>query len=209
MSDTTGKFYVYLHRYASGPKQGKVFYVGKGSSNRAWVTNRRSDYWINTYKKYGMTVDIPFRFNNETCAFSIEIALISFYGIDNLCNFSIGGDGPSGNVWTDEQRKAHSIIQTGRKHKPETIEKMRKYQSANHPMKGKKHSEDTKKKMSLSRSGRRHAMFNPNYISLSNGNGVRYFGTMYDFVRMNDVDRSSVSKLIRGKIKSHKGWVLE
>lgn len=90
------KFYVYVHRYASGPKKGDVFYVGKGSGKRAWAVSRRSDYWNNIYRKFGRSVYVLGYFKEEACAFSIEVALIKFYGREKLCNLTDGGDGASG-----------------------------------------------------------------------------------------------------------------
>jgi hypothetical protein len=56
MSDK--KYYVYVHRYASGPKEGQVFYVGKGSGDRAFITKRRNPHWTRIFSKYGRTVDV-------------------------------------------------------------------------------------------------------------------------------------------------------
>ncbi len=90
------KFYVYVHKYASGPKEGKVFYVGKGQRNRAWVDRRDyNPHWQNTAKKYGFDAEIVTRFGRESCAFSFERALIEFYGRDNLVNMTDGGEGCS------------------------------------------------------------------------------------------------------------------
>lgn len=106
------RFYVYLHRYASGKKQGQVFYVGKGRYGRVLETKSRSRFWQNIVNKYGYTHEILMRFESESCAFSFERALIKFYGRDSLCNLSDGGEGASGAVWTQESRerlsKAHA-----------------------------------------------------------------------------------------------------
>jgi hypothetical protein len=91
------KFYVYVHRYASGPKQGDVFYVGKGSNRRALVANRHSNpHWQNVVNKYGFVSEIVIRFQSEACAFSFERAFIKQYGRENLCNLTDGGEGISG-----------------------------------------------------------------------------------------------------------------
>ena len=42
------KFYVYVHRYASGPRGGQVFYVGKGDGRRAFVKSGRNIKWSRT-----------------------------------------------------------------------------------------------------------------------------------------------------------------
>ena len=91
------QFYVYVHRYASGPKEGEVFYVGKGSGKRAY-TNRRfcNPHWMNIYNKYGFNAEIVAKFAKEKCSFSFEVALIKHYGRKNLCNMTDGGEGISG-----------------------------------------------------------------------------------------------------------------
>jgi len=89
------KYYVYVHRYASGSNEGKVFYVGKGSGERSTSSYNRSGYWNRIVKKYGFTSQILFRLGSEKCAFSLERAFIRIYGRDNLCNLTDGGDGVS------------------------------------------------------------------------------------------------------------------
>lgn len=92
------KYYVYVHRYASGPKKGQVFYVGKGTAFRAYERSphRRSNHWVNIERKYGRDVSILIGFNEEACAFSFESSLIRHYGRENLCNMTDGGGGASG-----------------------------------------------------------------------------------------------------------------
>ena len=51
-------FYVYLHRYASGPKIGEVFYVGKGCGKRASSYCGRNPYWKNIVNKYGFVHEL-------------------------------------------------------------------------------------------------------------------------------------------------------
>lgn len=99
------KFYVYVHLYASGPKQGEVFYVGKGKGGRASYPYRHHNpHWQNISRKYGFTPKIVMRFDNEVCAFSFERALIKHYGRENLCNLTDGGEGTSGYKWDDCRR---------------------------------------------------------------------------------------------------------
>lgn len=87
------KFYVYVHRYASGPKEGQVFYVGKGSGVRSSSSYNRSVYWNRIVEKYEFTSQILVRVSSEKCAFSLEKAFIRMYGRENLCNLTDGGDG--------------------------------------------------------------------------------------------------------------------
>lgn len=93
------KFYVYVHRRVS---DGKVFYVGKGKGKRAWCKSTRSDWWKRVESKHGRTVHIIVRNVQETCAFSIEVALISFLGSGELVNMTRGGEGASGSKRSSE-----------------------------------------------------------------------------------------------------------
>ena len=87
------KFYVYVHKYASGPKIGEVFYVGKGKGERCLDKRSRNRWWKSICKKYGFEAEILAYFKSEKCAFSFERAFISFFGRENLCNLTDGGDG--------------------------------------------------------------------------------------------------------------------
>lgn len=101
MKDQEKPFYVYVHRRAT---DGRVFYVGKGQGNRATSKSRSNQYWHNIVKKHGFTAHIVMMFNREECAFSFERALIKFYGRENLCNHTDGGEGVSGMTHSNETR---------------------------------------------------------------------------------------------------------
>ncbi len=91
-------FYVYLHRKKT---TNEIFYVGKGSGDRAWSTTGRSDLWTRTIKKYGYTVEIVLDNLQEWYAFELEKELIALYGRlsdgrGKLVNLTDGGEGLSG-----------------------------------------------------------------------------------------------------------------
>lgn len=90
------KFYVYVHRYASGPKQGEVFYVGKGQKRRAWSKADRGSEWREVEQEYGRVCEIVHSNLSEVCSFTIEKILINIFGLENLINKTNGGEGPSG-----------------------------------------------------------------------------------------------------------------
>jgi hypothetical protein len=88
--------------------------VGKGKGRRAFSSSGRNPHWIRVVKKYGFTSHILMKFEKEACSFSLERALIKYYGRKNLCNFSDGGEGPSGMVHTQEWKDAISEKLSGR-----------------------------------------------------------------------------------------------
>lgn len=109
-------YYVYVHKKKT---TGEVFYVGKGSGNRAWSAFGRNLLWEGTAEKYGWYVEIVEDNIQDWYAFELEKDLISFYGrrdLDDgvLTNLSDGGDGPS--RLNPETRKKISEALSGPKH---------------------------------------------------------------------------------------------
>lgn len=120
MSDN--KYYVYVHKYASGPKSGQVFYVGKGAyKDRCKSKSGRNLYWNRIVSKYGYTHSVVIRFSEEICAFSFERALIKLYGRENLCNLTDGGEGTSGRIVSESQRLKCSNSNKGKKPSQKTM----------------------------------------------------------------------------------------
>lgn len=129
-------FYVYLHRYASGPKHGEIFYVGKGRGKRSTSRNGRNSYWKNIVNKYGFTCELAAIGLTEDIAFSIEQKIIDSIGLEALANLYTGGNGgrsPSevsrermrrSNTVTKSQLKARGFDRTGSKWTPEVRAKL-------------------------------------------------------------------------------------
>jgi hypothetical protein len=157
------RFYVYILRRPDWHDpyyvwKSKPFYVGKGSGGRA---NRHkvealnylngSDVYnvfkvniINYLLKNGLDLEIEYYAIDltEEEAFELEIKLIAFYGRkDNktgiLANMTDGGEGNSGYIYTEEQRKQMSIRMSGE----------------NNPRFGKEITEENRKNLSLSHIG--------------------------------------------------------
>jgi hypothetical protein len=70
-----------------------VFYIGKGCDKRAYQTRSRNNHWTNIVNKYGLEVNIVYTNLTNSEASQKEIDLIEFYGLNNLCNMTQGGDG--------------------------------------------------------------------------------------------------------------------
>ena len=77
------KYYVYTHSDMSG----NVFYIGKGTGNRAYSMNRTKE-WKEKVKKLNgkYIVDLPYGNLTNEEALDCEALLIKLYGFDNLVN---------------------------------------------------------------------------------------------------------------------------
>jgi hypothetical protein len=112
-------YYVYLHIKAT---DGEPFYVGKGRRYRAYDSSKctRSNHWINYVNKYGFDVIILENNLTEKEAFEKETYWIKRIGRKDLgngplINYSNGGEGGSGRVFTKEHKKKLGQRQLGSK----------------------------------------------------------------------------------------------
>jgi hypothetical protein len=129
-------FYVYLHRYASGPKIGEIFYVGKGCGKRSISHCGRNRHWKNIVNKYGFTSELAAIDLSEDAAFSVEQKIIDDIGLDSLANLYTGGNGGRvpceasrermrrSNTVTKEELNARGFNRTGSKWTPEARAKL-------------------------------------------------------------------------------------
>jgi hypothetical protein len=123
----------------------EVFYVGKGKGKRRFVKGRNR-FFNNVIKKYNCSVRLVECHLTEQQAFELEqdrIAELRAIG-QAKCNITDGGEGSSGLVHSEESKK--KIGQNGDR-------ELKAY------WKGKKLSDETKKKMSEKRKGENHPMF--------------------------------------------------
>lgn len=106
-------FYVYIHKKLSG----QVFYVGKGTGNRAYSSYNRNPHWRAVVAKHGFTVEIVSNGLQEWYAFELEKDLIAYYGLKSeggsLTNISFGGGGNGDYIFTDEDKKLISEATSG------------------------------------------------------------------------------------------------
>ena len=137
----------------------EVFYVGKGTGNRRFETHNRNQYFKNILGKYRCAVRLVHQSltNDEACELEKErIAELRVIG-KAKCNFTSGGTGFSEGSMNP------------RKLNPPKGEKnpmygVRKCGELNHFF-GRKHSEETKAKISANRKGKgaRYGKDNPMY----------------------------------------------
>lgn len=116
-------FYVYAHVRRDA---GCVFYIGKGSGRRAFVTNRRNAHWNAIVAKHGYDVVFVKSGLTEQEAMDLEIEKIREIGLDNLCNMTIGGDGATGFKMNEQQKAVLIKNLTGRVFSPESRAKISK-----------------------------------------------------------------------------------
>lgn len=149
------KYYIYI--WIRKDKE-EVFYVGKGSKNRYKDMSMRNRYFLNIVNKVGMdNIEIKIIEDGltEEEAFNREIYYIDFYKKEGckLANLTKGGEGSSNwyDFLTEEEKERHRRISacfTNRKHSIETRKKMSEV------AKGRRLSEETKKKLSEMAKGR-------------------------------------------------------
>lgn len=201
-------FYVYSH---IKPGTNEVFYIGKGSGNRAYDNKPRNTYWKNVVNKYGEPeVLILDETDDESYAYELEIYWIAQMNAWNmkLTNMTEGGEGNfKGVKHTEEYKELMSKKHSGSKnpffgmnHTDKTKEKWKL--NGRNPRKGKKHSketrdllssinigkklsEETKKKISNSNKGRKLSEETKNKLKIANQKIVIDLetGIFYDSVK--------------------------
>lgn len=141
-------FYTYAH-YKAGT--GEIFYIGKGKGKRyTYKYARKNPHWQNVVNKYGFTSEILAHWDTEEEAFEHEKLLISCFrdmGV-KLTNLTDGGDGCAGLVFTELHKARLSASKMGKKHSEETKKKMSESAKGHKRNLGRKLSEETKKKLS-------------------------------------------------------------
>jgi hypothetical protein len=140
-------FYVYEHWRLD---RDECFYVGKGRGRRAYARDGRNTHWANIVSKlertgFGYEVRLVSTGMSEQEAFQLEVERISFWKDKvELCNKTNGGDGVSGFVMSDETKRKMSEKAKGR--------------PGVKSMLNRKHSEETRLKMSLAHKGKKKSL---------------------------------------------------
>jgi hypothetical protein len=168
------KHYTYIHRCKDDIS--RIFYVGKGSGNRVNSDFHRSKHWKSIVAKHGIITEKVAFWETHQQALEHEKFLIFCFrsmGI-KLCNQTDGGDGVTGYVPSQEQRKKLSermknfVFSEEAKAKISIANLGNKYRlghknSEKHKAiiasiwKGKKLSEEHKKKLSLAKIGKKRS----------------------------------------------------
>ena len=147
---------VYRHRRLDN---NIVFYIGIGKrKDRAFSKAGRNNYWKRIVDSKGYEVEIIASGISFEEAIELEILLIKEYGRKDLkkgflCNMTDGGDGCKGREMSDKNRRSLSIANTGRKASEET--KLKISISLKGKTLGRKLTEEHKKKLSEKKLGRK------------------------------------------------------
>ena len=152
---------VYRHRRLD---TNEIFYVGIGKEEkRAYTKSSRNKWWKHIINKTDYSIEIIADNLSWEDACELEIFLIEQYGrkdlgLGSLINLADGGQGANGVKRNDEFKENLRILKTGTKFSDEINKKKACKGSKNgmygkSAMKGKKHSEESKIKMSISSLG--------------------------------------------------------
>jgi hypothetical protein len=192
-------YYVYIHKKST---TGEVFYVGKGSGNRAYNRSNRTLWWKRLVAKHGYDVEIVASGLQEWYAFELEVELITRYGRrdineGSLINRTDGGDGCSGVIFTEEVRKKISDSKIGNTH---TL--------------GKKFTEEHRRKISEAHRGKTFtAQHVANMVEVNRHKMIpviRNDGVMYESLHAAAKDTgahpSNISACCKGRIKQSGGY---
>ena len=201
--------------YAHYTAQGRLFYIGKGSSElRAHRMTGRNNYWNKVVKKYGKPeVQILAHWDSEKEAFSHEKLLISCFRDlgHRLTNFTDGGEGPSGLKHSEESKAKMRIANIGNKHAlgHKVSVEARKLMGADKI--GKPTSARQKAIASKVHKGTAHATGNTNKrkwfwigTNIITGEVISFEGS--NALVAAGFQHSNVIKCINGTRKSHKGY---
>jgi NUMOD3 motif len=201
---TVCQFYTYFH---TRNDTGAVFYVGKGKGRRAHDTTRNK-YWRSIYEKCGRTVNFAMTNLSEAEAFEHEKYLIAHYksmGV-SLANFTNGGEGVSGLVFTEEHRAAIALKSTGRKHSEEYKQLMRE------KMVGRIMSDETRRKMSESAKVRKeregNVFFGSNVTDEQRAEWIEKSAKSQSGKKLSEDHKAKISAAGKGRVSANKGKTL-
>jgi hypothetical protein len=155
----------------------EVFYIGIGkSSDRAFSYKKRNKHWTNIVNKTEYEVQVLKSDLSWDDACELEKILISYYGrkdlgLGTLVNMTDGGDGCIGFVITDEYRQKISNSNKGKKRSQDTKDKISISKIGNKNVLGMKHSDETKSKIGLKSIGRKKSKDAMERMSIMMSNG--------------------------------------
>lgn len=151
----------------------EVFYVGKGTKKRKDELHNRSKYFMNIYNKYECKNKIlEGNLTNEESLEKEKEYIAYYWGIGQAqCNFTNGGTGFSEGKLNPVHKRVNS---------PDYVNpfSLMTFKGKDNPFYGKKHTEETKKKISESRKGKggQTGKLNPMYGTDRSGKNNPMYG---------------------------------
>ena len=156
-------FYIYQHRKAD---TNEIFYVGKGKGTRLNQSKGRNQYWHRVVAKHGFIAEYIAKNIDEELAFLAEIECIDVYKRRDiqLVNATDGGEGATGYKHTAEHKASMKGNKNGsvswgmtfkdKKHTKESRQKMSNSRIGNKNKAGTTLSEESKAKISSAMKGK-------------------------------------------------------
>lgn len=199
MTKEASRFYVYAflrEKNSAAGKRGSPYYIGKGSGVRAWSNSGRA-----TKKPVDPSRIVLLKQNlTEAEAFGWEIFYIAHYGrLDNgtgiLHNKTDGGEGVAGIDYSGERNNFY-----GKRHSHATRQKLSQLRKgAGNGHYGKTHSLRARGIISV-----RHSKY---LYELIDSNGEVYLTeSLREFCCQHNLDRRSLTRLLKGERESYQGW---
>ena len=196
------EFYVYEYIRSDTMEP---FYVGKGKGNRYLDISHRNKYFKMISNKIKILVNILNNNLTEEEAFDLECWYINeykyVYGY-NLCNISDGGDGVSGIKRSLETKQKLSNANRGKRLGIKLSEETKKKMSISRT--GQKRNEETKRKMSIASTGRimpkgSDSKISKEVVCINTG---EVFGSMIEASNKTGTIDRMISQCCRGERKS-------
>lgn len=214
-------YFIYIQRRSD---TGEVFYVGKGTRTkkrqygRAYVTEKRSAFWMAIVAKADYTVELVADYFSEADAFDAERALIAEYKRrcdgGSLCNLTLGGEGLSGIAPSPETRAKLRAANSGDRHanwgKKLSAETCRKKSESlkNSPLnlRGKKLPDWWRQRISAGKIGSLNPMHGKTGAAHPNSRKVRdaATGEVYDSVLIASEARGCKMKTLYNWLSGHR-----
>ena len=191
------------YTYAYLREDGTPYYIGKGKDNRAYKKGKGEVYPPKDksriiFLKKNLTEEEAFKHEK----YMIVVLGRKDLGTGILRNKTDGGDGPSGYIMSEEQKKLLSKVHSGKILSDEQKKKIS--QSLKRAGAGKyKRTPEQLLKMKMSRK-----LIN---YELTHTDGTKIIiDSMKEFCKKNPhLDRSAMNRVGRGVIKQYKGWTVK